>query len=665
MAKRPITPEDLLKFQFVSDPQVSPSGEWVLFSKSIITEKNSYLAHLHIVKSTGGEVRQLTHGDSGGGHGRWSPDGRSIAFISGRQKPSAQLFLLPFAGPGEAEALTKLPEGSIGGFAWSPDGRRIAFTFRPTADDRTVAAAEARKAKGESDPPWILDDLLYRMDGDGYFGGQRFAIWIYEFDKKEARKLYEGDAAGFYSFDWMPGGEELIVAHSASKQPLIDPPNSQLYRVDLRGKAKRIPGLPKGDKGAVAVSPNGEMVAYIGNEDLDDPWGTRNNKVYVVGIAGGTPTCLTDSTDYDFTVSTLSDTGAGSDGALTWHPSGKSIFAMVGWHGQAHLAEINLARKTTTLLTEGNAVFGVGNVSADGKQVALTYATTTTLNEVALFDKRVRHLTSLNKSLLAEIELVEPKRHWVPSTDGAKVHTWVLWPMKAKKKVPAVLEIHGGPHTQYGEGFFHEFQLLCAQGYAVAYSNPRGSKGYGQAFCAAIYKDWGNKDWDDIQAVTDWLRAQPGVDTSRVGVMGGSYGGYMTNWAIGHRRDYKAAITDRCVSNWLSAGGNADFPLNRDGYFGGNHWDAYEKVRGAWEQSPISHMAGVTTPTLIIHSEGDLRCNVEQSEQVFSALKMQGVETRFVRYPANSSHGLSRNGPPDLRIHRLKEILAWWKRHLG
>jgi dipeptidyl aminopeptidase/acylaminoacyl peptidase len=242
----------------------------------------------------------------------------------------------------------------------------------------------------------------------------------------------------------------------------------------------------------------------------------------------------------------------------------------------------------------------------------------------------------------------------------------VLKGEKEKKKGrPAVLTVHGGPHTQYGWAFFHEFQLMAAQGYTVVFSNPRGSRGYGEDFCRVIAGDWGNKDWEDIQAVTAWMKALPGVDPNRMGVMGGSYGGYKTNWVIGHSKEFKAAITDRCVSNWISMVGTADFPMNKDEYFGGTAYGPISKIEPLWKQSPMSAFDRVEAPTLIIHSEGDLRCPIEQGDQVFAALQARGIESRFVRYPANTSHGLSRNGPMDMRQHRLGEILAWWKKHLG
>jgi dipeptidyl aminopeptidase/acylaminoacyl peptidase len=275
-------------------------------------------------------------------------------------------------------------------------------------------------------------------------------------------------------------------------------------------------------------------------------------------------------------------------------------------------------------------------------------------------------LTDFNGPLLKEVKLADFSARWIDTPDGTKVHTWMLTPpgfkKGSRKKYPAVLEIHGGPHAQYGVGFFHEFQVLAARGHIVFFSNPRGSKGYGRDHCAAIRGDWGGADWVDIQAVTKFMQEHPNVNAKRMGVMGGSYGGYMTNWVIGHTNVFAGAITDRCVSNLVSMGGTSDFVEQPDHYFPGNSWDRPE---GRWDQSPLKYLGNAKTPTLIIHSEGDLRCNIEQSEQVFSSLKLLNVPTRFVRYPRSTSHGMSRGGPPDMRLHRLHQIIDWWAKYLS
>ncbi len=680
MPKRPIRPEDLLRIVFVGDPQLNPSGERVLFSKKTITDKNKYLSHLWTV-DLGGNLQQWTQGEKSASSGRWSPDGASIAFISDREGPSAQIYLIPTAG-GEARKLTSFPEGTIGEIRWSPDSSKIALTFRPAMPERTEAAKKEREEKGLSQPPMVFDDVWYRLDGDGYFAGQRFGLWVLDVQKALEGKgdpdsavilRYAEDAIGDYTFDWSPNSQELAVIHSAAKRPLVEPPNKQIWRLALDGQAWKLEGLPKGEKTAPRWSPDGATIAYAGDVDENDPWGTRNTKIYLVSASGGEPKDLTGAQDYDMEVATLSDSKEAAFGTvMEWAPDGSGIYVQIGWHGETQIGWI--AREGgVKLLTEGHHTLAMGNVARTGDRIAGIFGTPTKLPEVVVIERELatgrwvpRLLTDLNHDFHAEIQVAEPEEVWVPTTDGLQVHGWILKPVDflEPRRNPAVLQIHGGPHAQYGWAFFHELQCQAAAGYVVVYTNPRGSKGYGEAWTAAIRGNWGVKDWEDIQAVTRWMQHQPFVHPGQMAVMGGSYGGYMTNWVIGHCHDFKCAITDRCVSNMVSMASNSDFPFNKDGYFKGIAWGDIEDIKELWRQSPIATFKTVKTPTLIIHSAGDLRCNIEQSEQVFTALQMEGIESRMVRYPETTSHGMSRSGPPDLRLHRLGEILGWLEKFL-
>lgn len=670
MAKRGMKPEDLQNLVFLGDPQISPDGERILFSHKKVNQKNKYVTNLYSV-DLDGKVQQWTQGDAGASVGRWSPDGSQIAFISGRDKPKQQIYLIPTNG-GEAGKLTDLPEGSFGDYRWSRDGKWIAFLFRETHPDWTEEASKKREEKGLSTPARVIDDIWYREDGDGYFLGQRHSLYLVNTSNGDTKKIYKPGPLGSASFDWSPNSKELIVSHTARKRPMAETPNDQLWRVDLKGKATMLKGLPEGDKTAARWSPDGKRIAYAGDVDKKDPWGVRNVKLYVVSADGGAPKCLTDKTDYCIAVMTLGDVkDAAADIVLDWAPDSKGLYIQVGWHGETQLGYVDAAKGGVQFLTKGKHLVTVGNMSKDGKRFACLFGHPTMLNEVAILgvsDKssKPQVLTSFNKKFLDGISLSEPEEFWTTSTNGVKVQGWVMKPTNFRKgkKHQAILEIHGGPHTQYGLGFFHEFQVLASAGYVVVFSNPRGSKGYGEKFCAAIRGDWGNKDWDDIQAVKKWMEKQTYIDKKRMGVIGGSYGGYMTNWVIGHTTDFKAAITDRCVSNFVSMAGNSDFPFNKNGYFGGVAWGNLKQIEPLWKQSPIAYFEKVKTPTLIIHSEGDLRCNVEQGEEVFTALQQEGIPSRFVRYPQSTFHGLSRSGPVDLRVHRLHEILNWWKKWL-
>lgn len=663
--KRLIRPDDIEKIRFLSDPQLSPSGDIVLFTEKTVGEKNDYLTRIWIVDADGGsEARPFTAGPKDS-YARWSPDGEHIAFIRPVEN-TPQVHIIPRSG-GEASPRTSLPEGTIRGFAWSPDGTRLALAFRETAPEWTKAAKEEREKVGTSTPPWVIDHPWYREDGDGYFGGQRFELYVIDVATGAHDKLYS-DPLGDFSFAWSPDGREIAVTSNRSKKASVEPWHSSVYRIDVRSKkVKELRGVPAGPKTGLAWSPDGRSLAYASREGTEDIYGTENLELWVYDLDRSKARSLTSAEDYCLLSIALTDTsGAVFGPTIRWAPDSRNVYLLLGWEGESHVARIPRRGGPIEFLTQGKYLHSIGNVSVD--RVALLQGSATKLDEVAVgeFDGQgfsVRPLTNRNGALLGELQLARPRSHWIRSADGNRVQVWSLFPphRAQRGKFPAVLEIHGGPHAMYGLGFFHEFQVLAAQGYAVFFSNPRGSKGYGQAHCAAIRGAWGGPDWVDVQAVTEFMKDHANVDPKRMGVMGGSYGGYMTNWVIGHTQDFAGAITDRCVSNLVSMAGNSDYLQVPDSYWPGNHWDRPEVL---WEQSPVRYLGSCKTPTLIIHSEGDLRCNIEQAEQVHSVLTLRGVPTRFVRYPRETSHGMSRGGPPDLRVHRLKEILSWWERWL-
>ncbi len=677
-SKRPITTEELLQLHGVGDPQISPDGRTILFAEKHVGGKNEYETNLWVVATEGTsrqtEPRQFTSGKRDA-HGRWSPDGEKIAFVSGRDKEKPQIYVMALTG-GEATPLTKFPEGSIKTFKWSPNGRMLAVAFRETHPERTSEAKKDREKTGASTPPYVIDDFYYRYDGDGYFGDQRFQLYIVDAKDGEHR-LLRTERAGSFDFDWSPDSSEIVMAVNVNREPLLVWWKDDLLRVDAKtGKSQKIADLPVGPKQAVRWSPDGRLIAFAGRVGKES-WGVHNVRLFLHDLKTKQTRDLSGGEDYCLAAATLSDSAEPAFGAhLEWSADSRRIYTNIGWQGESHVASIPVAGGSWTFHTKGRTVISLGNLSlgklsADGSRAALVLGDAVTPAEVAVgtfagengpLNPKV--LTRLNKPTIDELEISQPEPHWIESADGTQVHVWVIKPpgFKPGRKYPTVLEIHGGPHAQYGETFFHEFQVLAAAGYVVVYSNPRGSKGYGDAHCAAIKGNWGQADWRDMQAVIAFMKALPFVDTARMGVMGGSYGGYMTNWIIAHTDEFAAAITDRCVSNLVSMVGSSDLPLVPGEYWRGNSWDDTEAI---WDQSPLKHFGKVKTPTLIIHSEGDLRCNVEQAEQVFAALKLRKVPTRFVRYPSSTSHGLSRSGPPDLRMHRLRQILDWWKNYLG
>jgi dipeptidyl aminopeptidase/acylaminoacyl peptidase len=667
VAHRTISPSDLLKFKLVGDPQVSPDGSRVCFVVKKIGKKNDPQTSLWMVDSDSRRPRQFTRGikDS---QPRWSPDGSQLAFVSSREHKPPQVHLMDVAG-GEARTLTDLPEGVIAQLRWSPNGKQLAIIYRQTAAGFTREAERDRKKSGASTPPRQTDSLWYRLDGDGYFLDARFQLLLVDAVSGEHRVLYDRDTLGAISFDFSPDGRRIVVSTNRDKQAMVKPWKDELRIIDIKsGRSRAVPNMPAGPKSNVCWSPDGRWLAYAGRLGRDGSYSVENLELFVCDARRGNARSLTAKQDYCLLAVSIGDAGEAEFAPwLAFSPDSSRLLTRIGHHGAMQLASLPVAGGKITFHTTGEHDQSFGNVASNGR-ISMLRGSASTLAEVYLgvIEKgrlKTRQLSRLNRSQFSQLDIARPTSHWVTSADGHRFQAWVMQPPRARsgRKYPAVIQVHGGPHAQYGYGFFHEFQVLAAAGYMVIYSNPRGSKGYGRDHCAAIHGDWGGDDWVDIQALTEFTQQLAGVQPERVAIMGGSYGGYMTNWAIGHSQQYKAAITDRCVSNLVSMSGNSDFPLEPDVYFPGNGWDRPEE---RWRQSPIAYFGNVSTPTLVIHSEGDLRCNIEQGEQVFSALQLRGVPSRMVRYPSTTSHGMSRMGPADLRIDRLEEILDWFKNWL-
>ncbi len=672
MPKRPITAEDLLKFQFVGDPQPSPDGSRICFTKKTINaEKNKYETHLWMADTKTGSCEQFTFSEFNEGGSRWSPDGKYIAFTSGRDKPKSQIYIIPTAG-GEARKLTDLAEGAVSGFKWSPDSKKICFAFRSNHEDWTDKAKKEREEKGLSTPPLIVTEIWYRLDGDGYFNTQYNQLQTIDVATGEMKEI-TNERYGATDFDWSPDSKHIVYVVNRSPQPFDTPQLEDLIVLNTEtGAERKIEGLPDGPKGTTVWSPDGKKIAYAGHPHVEDWWGGRNYRLYVTNSDGGGCQDLFEELKHDFSlgVSALSDSKEASYSAsIEWSKDSSRIFFGVGTEGTVQIASLPATGGEVTWLTTVDGLVEMGGFDAERKTVGLVVSNGAMFAEIAcgtvgIDSIETRPITQFNKPLFDELEISRPQAFSVESEPGKKVHAWLMKPagFQDGKKYPCIVQIHGGPHAQYGNTFFHEFQLLAAQGYVVVFSNPRGSKGYGEAHCNAITGDWGNTDYVDFMAVAEHAKSLPFVDGAKMGVMGGSYGGYMTNWIVGHTNLFKAAITDRSVVSLLSMAGTCDFPFVPDTEWKGNPWDEIDDL---WRQSPLKYIKNCKTPTLIIHSEGDLRCPIEQGEQLFAAFKRLGVETKFVRYPQSTTHGLSRMGPPDLRMHRLGQIVDWWKDHFS
>lgn len=669
--KRPITAEDLLSLQTVAAPQISPDGQRVAFVRRYIdAEKNKTRSEIWLGPADASTPpRRWTGGAWSDGEPRWSPDGSQIAFVSNRVDEKAQIYLLPTNG-GEARALTTLDEGGIQSPRWSPDGTKIAFLFRATPAAYTKKATDERKSKGLSSPPRVHTRLFYRLDGFGYWDDSFWQVWVADAVTGEAKALTSGD---FICHDvcWSPDSQTL--AFLSDRRPDWDADSASqtdIWTVPTGGgKLTQVPS-PQGDKQGLALSSYGVNFAYVGNPDPLDQWGTRNERVYVLPIPdGGRVLDMTADTDKAVGFLTLSDTRDNGGILVAWddgYPAvagklgqGVGLLCPISEQGTTRLYRIDLEDESLMPLTPADRE--MGSFSVSNGMVAVTLGDATHPHEVFVIERSadapMRQLSDLNRDWLNEIHLQTPE----PLTGN--VPGWLLTPpeFKPDSTAPLVLYVHGGPHLQYGNALFHELQWLAAQGYVVAYTNPRGSKGYGEAHTGAIKGDWGGPALEDVLAVVDEAIERGYADPNKLAIMGGSYGGYLTAWAVGHTDRFACAIADRLVANLHSMSGTCDFPWSHGTYYQGNAW---EDPSDLWRHSPLAFAEKINTPLLLIHSDGDLRCPIGQAEELFAALRLQKKAVEFVRYPAETSHGLSRGGPPDLRLDRLRRNLDWLDKYL-
>lgn len=646
--RRPIESEDLFRLKLVGDPAISPDGTRIAYVvKRLERESDEYVSNIHVWHE--GETRQFTAGGKDSAP-RWSPDGKQLAFLSGR-KDKSQIFVIPTSG-GEAVELTKFKLGA-GEPVWSPDSTRIAF------------AAATRFPKGETDqkrpadapaPTKIIDRASYKFDGAGFNFDRRFHIFVLDTGNQQCVQLTDGD---FHERApaWSPDGRQILF--SSNHNPDWDTRRGlDLWIVAAKGGEPRMLSKRKGMWMASSFSPDGREIAVVGfpiEEDKDpDYWA----EIWIADRAGKRMINVLEGTDLDEGRSIGSDWAAGSgDSSLSWTASGVHFLASTRGTCQIY----RWAGNELTALTSGD--HDIMAYSVAGGRIAYVKSDSTHPAEVFLAEKgtevRVSHE---NDEILKELDLQAPERIVVGGSVGEDIEGWILKPVGFRRgqTYPLLVYIHGGPATAYGHTFFHELQWWAAQGYGVAYSNPHGGASYGRAFQNSIRHDWGNRDYHDIMVFVDEAAKLPWVDVARMAAAGGSYGGYLVNWLAGHTDRFAAFCTQRSICNMVSQGGTSDIAPFRQERSGGTPEGNPEVL---WNQSPLKYASRVKTPTLILHQEQDHRCPIEQGEQWFAALKRLGVPARFIRFP-EESHGMSRTGKPSRRIERLGFMLEWFSRYV-
>ncbi|MCB0174458.1 MAG: S9 family peptidase [Anaerolineae bacterium] len=663
--KKLISADDLYRFSLISGVQISPDGEHVVYCRQRIDQTSQRkFYNLWVVATSGGRPRQFTYGDQVDAQPHWSPDGRAIAFISNRaDKKQSQIYIIPFDG-GEARPLTDL-KGEFGGFEWSPDGKQLVFNFR-----KKDQAVLDREADSQKEKLGVVDRhitrLFYKQDGEGFLPQERWHIWTANTSTGRAKQLTQGDIYDEFDPHWSPDGGKILFHSNRAADPDRDWDQADLYVISVaNNELYKIETAP-GPKSHARFSPDGWWIAFYQEGGKTNLW--QNINLWVVPTHGNSPAVnLTGESDLQVGHATLNDIGSMQTSAPAWSADSRTIYFQVTHHGDTLLKSIAVDGTDLHDVVTETGVVDEFHLSRDSEKLVYLFATMTSPSEIMVIDLaagNTRQVTRHHQALLRARDLGDVEAVWFKGADGNDLQGWILTPpgFDPNRKYPSILEIHGGPMTQYGHFMMHEFYFLAAHGYVVYFCNPRGGFGYGEAHTKAIYNDWGNKDYADLMAWVDVVEQKPYIDRDRMGVTGGSYGGFMTNWIIGHTDRFKAAVTQRSVSNSVSMFGSGDLASIWSALFGPTtyFWDDHETY---WRQSPLKYIGQAKTPTLVIHNEQDLRCSIEQGEQVFIALKTLGVDTEFVRFP-DESHGLSRGGRTDRRIARLNHILRWFDKYL-
>lgn len=643
---------DIFNMEYVSDPQISPDGSQILYVrnfKDIMTDKN--LSNIWLVNTDGSKNRPITTGNQNDFYPRWSHAGDKIIFKSNRQDERMKLFVM-WMDSKELAPLTNTPK-SPGAVSWSPDDRYLAFTmFVPKTNESIIKMPAKPEGAKWNTPPTYIDKLNYRGDGQGYIKGGNTQLFTLSIDGGTPKQLTTTDF-DHGAPEWSKDGKTIYFSANFNPDEAFEPNDSEIYALRLNDNSVTELTDRYGPDGSPKISPDGSKMAYTG---LDDKLlGYQQNQLYVRDISGGTASLL--SADFDRNISNIQ-----------WAGDGKGLFFQYDDKGETKIAHMSLSGKITDQVNNVGGLSlgrpynaGTYTVSKDGN-IAYTLGTTEHPADLGVQTKKgTKRLTFVNDDLFSAKNLGNVEELWWKSSyDQQDIQGWVVTPpnFDPSKKYPFILEIHGGPFSSYGSVYSAEIQAFAAAGYVVLYSNPRGSTSYGADFGNLIHHDYPNHDYDDLMSGVDAVIEKGYVDTDNLFVTGGSGGGVLTAWIVGKTDRFKAAVVAKPVINWAS------FVLYADGaaffskyWFGKKPWEDPESY---FKRSPLNYVANVTTPTMLLTGEEDYRTPIAESEQFYTALKLEGVETAMVRIPG-ASHGIA-NRPSNL-IAKIAGILAWFEKY--
>ena len=659
MKKRKITADDLLKIKFLRSAAISPDESRVMFTLEVVAEnKKDYRSHIFMMSGDGSDLRQYTFGEVKDSDPVFSRDGKWIVFVSKRGEKKG-IYKLPTSG-GEARLLVG-DDGSYSELSVSPDSKKILAVYKK-ADD------VPKNEKGKKEEPVYrhITRMYYKLDNSGFLPKDPGHIYIYDIETGKGTKITDGKN-GERSPIWVGDGEKIAYIANIQRDPDRETLMDDIFVMSARGGRPRRLNKPAGPVEMMSASPDGKFIAYAGHDEPRDAWGVANYHIWKVPLSNGRAADLTPALDrmaLDNTISDMSESGGNMK--TIWSADGKSIYIPISQNGSTGLYRVSSNGGQTTPVIGGKIHLISASCSGKKRFFILAISNSTMPAEIFISNvsgnPRPKRISRINDDLLNQIDIRKPEEIILRGHDNYPIHAWILKPpgFSPNRKYPSILEIHGGPRVQYGNSFFHEMQYLAANGYVVYYGNPRGGQGYGRKHAEYIINAWGGFDYKDCMSLAEFMASKNYINRNRMGITGGSYGGYMTNWIVTHTDFFKAAVTQRSVVNFISFFGSSDFGFDLDREIHGSPW---KNTESWWEMSPIKHVANVKTPLLILHSEQDLRCPIEQGEQLFISLKKLKRKVEMVRFPGEP-HGLSRCGRPDRRIARLKWISGWFDRYL-
>ena len=648
--KRGITPEDYLSFKFVGDPHISPDGRVIAYVLTTIDQKkNRRESSIWVVPGDGSAApRRLSAEGFSSSSPRWSPDGKTLAILSARssdlpagETPKAQIYLLSIAGGGEAIALTKLKNG-VQSYQWSPEGSRIVVVSTSGPMDGVSTADRKSDVRHYT-------HIQYKFNDSGWFDDKRRHLWVVSVPGGDAKQITEGQDWNDTDPQWSPDGTRIAFVSDRTGKAYDDSHNTDVWVIPAAGGTlTKISDHAFEDENP-RWSPDGKQILFTGQTAVH-----QFAKLYIADSAGGAASKLAVK-DFDSIA-----------GELRWPTPGSVLFT-AGVKGETQIFRADLAERTFAAVTSGPRgihAFDVNEIAGKMAYLANDFQHLDDLYISNLDGSGERQLTHVNSELWAQLELQPVERLTYKSTDGWPIDGFFVKPLgwQAGKKYPMVLVIHGGPEGMFGVDWYHEFQVYAAKDWAVFFCNPRGSTGYGEKFERGEINNWGGMDYQDIMAGVDAaLKQYPWVDANDLGVTGGSYGGYMTNWIVSHTNRFKAAVTLRSVSNFISDEGTRDGSYGHEDYFKGILFDDFDQY---WDASPLKYARNVRTPTLILHSDNDFRVPIEQGEQWFRALQHYGVPSELVLFP-RENHNLTRTGEPKHLVESLNWQIYWFERYLN